>query len=322
MAAKVTDRELRLQALMLDDPYEQPNLSWAINPDARLLDVLNLYQFKEWPTQKVYCVSCEGHHHKKGFTCITSEGDRLLFGSKCGQDAFGESWVNAEKRIKERYQRQHELLSLDRFNTVLGPMQKAVSRWVRPIGDLANRRIGFASSLEALYQRCHEAAQRSNGMLTIFEKVKQKLGNEPDFVERPYAQLIGRDMFSVFDRTNIVHVVEDTIKAIDAVKANAANTDGVSTTTLKRCRLAMERKFEQIEQSAVAYEAAQDFFSAPSFKLLAEWSWARNVVGERYLFEKGILKQCDTNRGVALLAPLPDLNLEILDLIREYRRGE
>jgi hypothetical protein len=66
MAGKFNDSELRHLALKLTDPYDQPDLIFEVPADAELLDILNIYAFERWPTEKVYCVECCGHHHKFG----------------------------------------------------------------------------------------------------------------------------------------------------------------------------------------------------------------------------------------------------------------
>ena len=92
MAGKFDDGQLRLQALRLRDPYDQPDLIFNIPSDAILLDIINIYVFERYPVEKVHCAKCGTRRHKFGFTALLASGDRLPLGSSCGAELFGESW--------------------------------------------------------------------------------------------------------------------------------------------------------------------------------------------------------------------------------------
>lgn len=322
LSAKFNDLDLRRQALVLEDPREQPDLTYQIEDGVALLDIINTYRFPGYPAEKIFCVECQGHHHAKGFTALTTRGQRVLLGSKCGADVFGESWKSAEQRMKERVNRQYELKRLDRFGPLYKAMRAALDRWTGPIGDLAFRRIGFSAALEELYQRAHEAAIREGGRLTYSKRVRQKMGNEPDWVQVTYGMMHGPEMFVGFDRFNIVTAIDDGFKSLDAVASSITHSENCSTTALRQRRARMERSFDQLEEVARAYEGGQNFFTEASFKQLSEWSFIRNEPHYRYIYEDGLLRHVNGLGAVAQMAPLPDLDDTILDLIREYRSAD
>ncbi|WP_139307681.1 hypothetical protein [Methylobacterium sp. 275MFSha3.1] len=326
LSAKLNDHDLRRQALVLDDPREQTGLAYRIDPGVGLLDVLNIYNFPGFPVEKIYCASCQGHHHARGFTALTTKGDRILLGSKCGADAFGESWASAEKRMKERVDRQYELHRLDRFAPIYKPMQAALGAWIRPVEDLAYRLIGFRTNLGELASRAQEAAIRHGGNLVINQRVRKRRSDDPEWVEVPYAKLHGAAMFSGFDRLNVVLAIEGAMKNMTDLVQMVPHTDRLSLPLMKRRRLRMEASFRQLEEVVAIYEAGQDFFTDASFKLLSEWSFVRDQKDYRYSFEGGLLRHVDRdgiNRtAISLLTPLRDLDDQIIELIQEYRRAD
>lgn len=321
MSAKLNDQDLRRQALVLDDPRDQSGLVYRIDQGVGLLDVLNIYRFPGFPQQKVFCAQCQGHHHARGFTALTTEGNRILLGSKCGAEAFGESWASAEKRMKERVDRQHELHRLDRFELISEPMSEALNRWVRPVENMTNRVIGIRMALGELASRAQEAALRHGGHLMINKRVRKRQAGDPEWVLTPYAKLPGANVFTGFDSLNVVTAIEGAFKSLKDVADMIGDTEGLSMQTMKRRRLKMEGAFRQLEAVAEVYEAGQEFFTEQTYKLLQEWSFVRDQRDYRYTYENGLLRHTN-GAGVQLLAPLPDLDERILELIREYRRAD
>ncbi|MCJ2085043.1 hypothetical protein MKK88_03410 [Methylobacterium sp. E-005] len=301
-------------------------LAYRIEPGVGLLDVLNIYRFPGFPAEKIYCAACQGHHHARGFTALTTKGDRILLGSKCGGDAFGESWASAEKRMKERVDRQYELHRLDRFAPIYKPMQRALNAWVRPVEHLTYRLIGFRTNLGELASRAQEAAIRHSGNLVINKRVRKRRSDDPEWVEVPYAKLHGAALFSGFDRLNVVLAIEGAMNCLTDVAQMIPDTDRLSLQLMKRRRLRMEASFRQLEEVVAIYEAGQEFFTDASFKLLSEWSFIRDQKDYRYTFEDGFLRHVDRdgyNRaGIRQMAPLRELDDQIIELIQEYRRAD
>src|SRR4051812_12367643 len=123
MSARQSDEHLRHQALKLRDPFAQFGLIWHIPEGAIFLDILNIYTFERWPKEKVCCVKCSRRNHKKGFTALLASGEKLILGSTCGAELFGESWTKAERRMEDRSDRQYEVLKLDRLALVAKPLR-------------------------------------------------------------------------------------------------------------------------------------------------------------------------------------------------------
>ena len=108
-----TDQDLRLAELRITDPYKQTGIVWEIPPGVELVEVINTYTFDRWPGEKARCIKCDGRRHKHGFTALLSNEAQALYGSKCGQDEFGESWAQATNRLRDRRKRQTLLFRLD-----------------------------------------------------------------------------------------------------------------------------------------------------------------------------------------------------------------
>jgi len=119
MAGALNNDLIRNTVFRLTDPYDQKDLICYIPEQAKLLDILNIYEFERWPNEKAFCVVCKAHRHKKGFTAALTTGHRVLMGSACGQKKFGASWQEAEKRLQLRSDHQYELLMYDRIAIAL-----------------------------------------------------------------------------------------------------------------------------------------------------------------------------------------------------------
>lgn len=323
MASKINDRDLRRQALFLTDPYDQPDLRWESDPAIPVVDILNVYKDEQWPARKVFCVSCRGHHHQRGFTCIRTDGSRVLVGSACGERVLGQTWRDAEKRMNSRVQRKHELDRYDRLAPIITPMRQALRGWEHPIGVLAMLVVGFRSQLGELWSRADEAARRRDGRLMVARRAKSKPGREPEFVEVEWGRLKGAPLFAGFGSSfNVVSAVEEATKALDDAEKVLPNTEVISTPLMTRRRKRLDRAFEGLERAFWVYEGGQEFFSELAFRQLVEWSWALGT-HERYVFGDERIDFADGRPGVSLPARrLRDLDPEPLDLIREFRRAD
>jgi hypothetical protein len=324
MAGKINDYQLRRQALKLRDPYDQPDLVWNIQDGAVLLDILNIYAFERWPKEKVYCVVCGGHHHKKGFTAILASGHRVLLGSTCGARQFGESWTAAEKRIEDRSNRQYELMKLDRLALVVAPMRDGLLGWANTMERVLLRRSAFENKLGDLAYRTREAANRHGGALTVVRRVENKaaraagMQNSVDHVDVKVGDLAGTALFAAL---NPVKAVERALAALDEMRLGIGNTDVEWTSVLVKRRKALERTFDDLEMAASMHAAAQDFFTIENFKVLIEWANRHGAIKARYEIDADGIAREAGSAGIKI-SPVPNLDDGPLDLIKEYRRAD
>lgn len=324
MSAALSDKELRQQALRLTDPYKQPSLAWEIPANVQLLDILNIYTFDGWPEEKVYCVHCRGRHHKKGFTAVLTNGNRVLLGSKCGATLFGQTWDAAEERMNERADRRWELDRLDRMRPMLASFQRLLPAWRRAADKVIARRNTFHRQLGELASRVSEAAHVHNGKLTAVRQVSQRpsISGPAGVTSVRYeiAELPGVALFKVDDP---LLVIDEAAKAVEVVTKFIPGTDGIGTSSLRRARRRFEDTFDLLEATAEMCEGAEEFFTHECFALLVEWM--NEHVGTREplrILEDGIDYR-DGRHGVRLpSAPLPMVDTTILRLIREYRAAE
>lgn len=325
MASKINDDQLRRQALKLTDPNEQPDLIRTIPEDAALLDILNIYSFERWPKEKVYCVVCGGHRHKRGFTALLASGKRVLLGSTCGARQFGESWTAAEKRIDDRANRQHELIKLDRLALILVPLRDELLKWGDVVDRVMRRRIAFEKQLGDLAYRTRVAATVHGGTLTVGRRVENKaaraagmrdLGN---YVEVKVGEVAGAALFSPLDP---VKAVAGALAALDAMGSGIGNSDAEWTSVLAKRRKALERAFEDLEAVATMHAGAQEFFTVENFKVLVDWANNHGATNARYEMDAdGIVREEDITGGIKI-CPVPDLDSTPLELINEYRRSD
>jgi hypothetical protein len=324
MSAKISDKDLRRQALNLKNAYEQPGLTWSIPEGIKLLDIINIYEHEEWPVEKVWCVNCTGRHHKRGFTALLSNGMRVLLGSSCGQKVFGESWVLAERRMRDRADRQWELERLDRLALILDPLVGAVAKWQRPLEIAAARRSAFTSQLSNLASRVIEAATIHQGALVVYREIDVRVGasaeTKKDFVPVKVADLPGHRLFRQFD---VSKVVDKALSVIKVAKKSLPYTDNIPTNLLRSRRKAVEEAFTQLELAAQTYRAAQAFFTPKTFALLVQYTDKYAVTDDRYYFNGNGIDYDDGRPGVALPhVPLGDLNGDPFNLIAEYRAAD
>jgi hypothetical protein len=325
MASKINDEFLRNQALILKDPYSQKGLIWEIPNSAVLLDIINIYKFERWPTEKVYCCLCKGRHHKMGFTALLASGERLLLGSKCGAKLFRESWTEAATRMEERADRQYELIKLDRLDLIARPFRESLLGWLRAMETILNRRIAFENRLGELASRTREAANNHGGALTVSRRIENKaaraagLRDLGDHVDVKVGDLSGS---AFFNRFNPKRAVEQALNAFDKMRLGIGDTDNAWTSVLTKRRRDFERTFSDLEQAAQMYEGAQEFFSLENFRVLLDWSNKHRATVARYeIGSDGIVKDEEKAGGIMLLTLAP-LDETPLDLLKEYRRAD
>lgn len=328
MAGKISDKQLRRQALKLKDPYEQPSLAWEIPADAHLLDIFNLYVYEQWPQAKVFCVQCRSRRHKHGFTAMLTNGTRVLLGSSCGAELFGESWTHAERRMKDRADRQWELDRLDRLESIAVPMRDALLTWLVHVERMMARKDGFFRMLGELASRVSEAANVHGGRLTVGRQVNVSTaqqagmrGLSTQFEHVTVGELHGPDLFRHF---NAAGAVERSMKAIEDIRRSMVPlTDDIPTKVMKGRRRAFEDTFEGLETAARMYTAGQEFFTKASFQNLANWTQRHAVTNSRYVWTGDGIDYGDGRRGFRLpLDPFKDLSHLPLELIQEYRRAD
>ncbi|MCS3498303.1 hypothetical protein M2189_002739 [Bradyrhizobium japonicum] len=172
MAGALNTDLIRNTVFRLTDPYDQRDLINYVPEHAKLLDILNIYEFERFPTEKAFCVVCKGHRHKRGFTAALTTGDRVLVGSACGQKKFGASWQDAEKRLRLRSDHQYELLMYDRLTMIRGQLQEKLQQWLRIFEQLEGRKAAFSRIFGEVASRLTEVAKRGDGRLTIHRKVR------------------------------------------------------------------------------------------------------------------------------------------------------
>jgi hypothetical protein len=325
MAGKISDEFLRYEALSLSDPYDQIGLIWEIPIGAVLLDIINIYKFDRWPTDKVYCALCRRRQHKFGFTVVLASGQRLLLGSTCGEKLFCESWAAAEKRIKERANRQYELIKLDRLNLISQDLRKGLLSWSVVMERILNRRKAFENTLGELGSRVRDAAIYSNGALTVSVRVESKaaraagLRDLGEYVDMKIGDFAGAALFSPLDPKR---AVERSLATLERMKLGIGNTEGMGTSILTKRRMDFERTFSDLEEAARMHEAAQEFFTPTNFKMLLAWANVHGATTARYeIDDEDIIRQEGRDGGIKLL-PIPDLDEVVLDLVKEYRRAD
>jgi hypothetical protein len=325
MAGKFNDEHLRHQALKLKNPYDQPELIWTVPEGAGLLDILNIYTFERWPKEKVYCVECDGHHHKNGFTALLTSGKRVLLGSTCGARLFGQSWKAAEKRIEDRGNRQYELLKLDRLALIIAPLREGLLGWSDVMERIMARRSAFENKLGDLASRTREAAIRHGGDLTVGRRVENRAARAAgmrdlgDYVEVKVGNVAGAALFMPLDPAK---AVARALAAIDEMQQGIGNTDATWTSVLIKRRKAFERTFEDLETAVKMHAGAQDFFTVENFRNLIEWANNHRATKSRYEIDAdGIVRDEQRLSGIKI-SPVADLDDEPLDLIREYRRAD
>ncbi len=282
MAGKISDRELRLRALKLTNAYEQSGL--LLRPLAesdRLVEVINIYEHECWPNEKVYCSQCNGHHHRNGYTSlvVTENGSliRLLLGSTCGAEAFGESWQISKRRMEAQHARQWELARLDRLETVCREMKSHLETWAELIRPVIGRKSAFVIKLPELASRLAEAQVQHNGFFYVHRELELNDGSvvlDTQLLDR----LPGADIFNPLDMS---YAIRQATTTLDAMAQSIGRSDGVPTNVLKKHRLEFEATFNDLYVLALMYSGAQDFFTAETFAKIVDWTKRHAVLNVR-----------------------------------------
>lgn len=325
MAGALNTELIRNTVFRLTDPYDQSDLINCIPENAKLLDILNIYEFERFPTEKAFCVVCAGHRHKRGFTAALTTGHRVLVGSRCGQKKFGASWQDAEKRLRLRSDHQYELLMYDRLTMIREPLKAKLPQWLRVFEQLEGRKAAFSRIFGEVASRLKEAAIRSDGRLTIHRKVRssafqQALASGDDdgkerftYQEVTVGTLIGAAFFDP------LHTHKAVAKAIQSV--NDHSYEKALALDMTKRRKAVDRSFEELQRCAEIYNDVNAFLSPENFASVARWVDQNDGIRRKLVARSnGLFFGDDLNQGMTLL-PLPDLDETLLDCIWEYRRA-
>lgn len=323
MAGKISDHELRLRALRLTNAYEQPGV--LLRPLAegdRLVEVINIYEHEHWPNEKVYCSQCNGHHHRKGFTALVMAADgsliRMLLGSTCGGDAFGETWQISKRRMEAQHDRQWELNRLDRLETIANEMKSHLEAWAGNVRRVVGRKSAFVMKLPELASKLAEAQSKHNGFLYVHRQVRLNDGSiivDTQLLDR----LRGADIFEPLDMS---YAVGRAAATLDAMAQAIGRSDGVPTGLLRKRRREFEATFDDLHVVAVMYAGAQDFFTASAFAKIVDWTKRYAVTERRYGWNGKSIENKDGWNEFELPGSFPDLDDAPLDLITEYRRAD
>lgn len=325
MAGAFNTDLIRNTVFRLTDPYDQSDLINCIPEDAKLLDILNIYEFERFPTEKAFCVVCKGHRHKRGFTAALTTGHRVLVGSACGQKKFGASWQDAEKRLRLRSDHQYELVMYDRLTMVRGELQAKLPQWLRVFEQIEGRKAAFSRIFGEIASRLNEVAIRGDGRLTVHRKVRasafqQALARgDDDGKERFTYQEVTVGTLSGAAFFDPLHTHKAVANAIESVK-NHSYEKALALDMSKR-RKAVERSFKDLERCAEIYDDVSAFLSSESFANLARWTDQNDGMRRKLVARSnGLFFADDLNQGMTLL-PLPDLDETLLNCIWEYRRA-
>jgi hypothetical protein len=324
LAGTLSDRDLRRQTLKLADPYKQPGLIRTIPKGVTLVDIINLYAFERWPAEKVFCVNCSGHRHMRGFTALLSDGKRILLGSQCGAELFGDSWFQAERRMQERSKRQWELDRLDRLEPIFRPLRTALRIWSSRIKEAMDRRRAFEDTLGELASRLNEALVSHGGWLTVTRSIETKSAQAAGLTSTMsevvrVVQFHGCRAFIATD----FGVVEKAIAALDSMQECSLRSETISTKELAMRRRRLEHAFENLASAAEMYRGAQALFTERGFKTVVGWTDRYDVTREKFRYADGCIRRDGAQGGVRLpCSRLPDLDDEVFELLAEYRRSD
>jgi hypothetical protein len=322
LASSFNDQQLRQQALKLKDPYDQPNLTFETPDRSALLDIINIYSFEKYPTQKAFCVLCRSHRHRKGFTAVLTSGQRMMCGSKCGAVHFGTSWADAEKRIEERADRQFELKRVDRLAACERSFD-IVSSWLKAFEQVENRRRAF-HRLGEIASRVYEAALHKGGALTVFKKLPQHADAEErkrslGGTEVTVGRIVGSRYLTANDYTPQLSQVSS---AMAEMLSSGQGSERLTTEAMRKRRRAFERSIEGLDEAAEVFDAARSFWTVENFSEMVRYINEHGSTSARYELSEGIVRNVTGSGGMQISMRVPTLNLDLLQAIRDYRRAD
>ena len=280
MSTTLSDEELLRRALRLTDPYDQRELTDRVSAGVELVDVINIYEYREYPARKVFCVGCRGHHHKRGFTALLSDGKRALYGSSCGEQAFGESWTQAERRLKGLQNRKFELERAIRARLIMPDLLRALWLWESPVGKLEARMGCFDDRLGHLHSALAAAHISEDGLLSVATRVRDTIAEASSHdgddraryrdVRRVIGRLSGGLLFELRDGVGLLR------RAIGAVETyrdlTAGDTASSTTNRLSGARRRVEDAVAALEGILRIDAAARSFFQRSNLMVVLEWA--------------------------------------------------
>lgn len=151
------------EKLFTDAPYDQEKLHQLVKLSVkpRLAVLENGYSYK---SERVFCHICGGRRHFKGFTGILEDGQKILFGSKCAKDYFGNEIT--KKSISELKTKTRNAKARFKILCIRNSMEP-IEKWL--------------DSYEELFQKIDRGwinieAQYSKPFLAIMDNLKKNNG--------------------------------------------------------------------------------------------------------------------------------------------------
>jgi hypothetical protein len=255
---------------------------------------------------------------------MLTTGERLLFGSTCGERRFKESWATAERRISERADRQFELLKLDRLAISIKSIEAGLIGWQNAMEQVSYRRLGFDRQLGELASRVREAVQHKSGALTVFRKVPNtaarvsKTNALGGYQEAIVGKITG---IRFLDSLDPAKAVARALATLDVIRSSIGATEGVSTGQLRSRRRAFETALEDVEASEKIHAGAEEFFTIGNFSTMIQWANEHSITQTRYELDNDIVRAAGSSGGMQIAVPSP-IDIGLLDLISDYRRAD
>lgn len=283
---RLSDLELRRAQLFLNDPYVQDRIVWKVQDSVQLVDLVNTYSYYRWPKEKVGCIVCGAARHKNGYTGKLSDGSYILAGSKCGEEIFGENWIQATKRLRNQRRRQHLLLKLDALHPQIDAVIAEFRGWRPTMDKLRASRRRFARNLGPLWAALISAANTDEGRLTVFQRVRDLAAEEKasgngsshryKWIEVEVHRLASGAYFASLDP---LAQVDQAILLLREIQEVSRNTDVVSLRKMREYDQRMREALIGLENSLAMHRASFEFFGRDLAPVAAWASKTHHVEG-------------------------------------------
>jgi hypothetical protein len=139
-----------------------------------------------------------------------------------------------------------------------------------------------------------------------------------DHQEVTVGQVVGVEFFSAIDPSK---ANAKALEAVTLMRTGIGATDGCPTKVLRDRRRALEGALLDIEACARIHAAAEEFYSRENFFQMLRWANDHGATQARYISEGGVVRE-EGRQGGITISPPPAIEIELLDLISDYRRSD
>lgn len=277
---RFTDDEIRQARFRCDDPLAQVRVVSQVPEGVELLRLENRYDLPK-TVPKIRCAACGRAIHRKGFTGILTNGDRILLGSKCGAETFG-SWTAAEREFEDLLDRQYYLKRIDMLRAMAPDLLYQLVLW----GEVAEQFEATLGQIRAEMPELFAAMRRvacSDGQLKREQRMQRRVVTQSGVKPTTVIEIVSDGLLparpAIANPTPLAVVRQASTVIGQLAAPSAAGNEETRATRLAADYRVAEAALSQLPEVYRALRSLPELFDHSNLERLMRWAKRANVRG-------------------------------------------